>query len=125
VKPTNPWAEHFQDLAKKILPRDGSIDIWSDDSGRMVLQSSWRFPADATGARKRTHPIRVVVTQEALEDYSSTRVTQAERAQAEERFQDWLKVRLRAFTPQPSQPIGGPPPEEWVVGPHDLFPVPS
>jgi hypothetical protein len=120
VKPTNPWAEHFRELAQTMLPEDGSTDIWDDDAGHVILQISWGLAADGSGVRHQSHPVRIVVTREALEDYAagSTR----ERSKADRRFQSWVKTRLRGFRPKPSQSSGGPPPGIWIVGPLELSP---
>jgi hypothetical protein len=120
VKAANPWTGHFRALAQKMLPRDdGAIEIWDGNAGRLILQTSWRLPVDASGVRKQSRPVRIVVTREALEDYIAG--PPSERLKADQRFQNWLKLRVRRFRPNPSQRVGGPSPDEWVVGPLELF----
>jgi hypothetical protein len=65
--------------------------------------------------------MRVMIAVATLEQYATAGTSQ--RRAADQRFEESLRVRLRRFKPKPSQPIYGSRPEEWVVGPLDLFPT--
>lgn len=121
VKPLNPWALVFRRLAQAVLPADAFFDVVPGESGRVVLQSSWLMPQEVKGAALRTHPIRLIVSAEAVVNYAAASATQ--RRQADRHFQAWLEARFQSHTPMVRQPAGGPPPEEWMIGRAELFPA--
>lgn len=119
AKPLNPWALVFRRLAQAVLPADAFFELISDQGGRVVLQSSWLMPEEVRGAALRTHPIRLIVSAEAVKEYSFA--NELQRRGADQLFQAWLEQRLQSHTPRVAQ-AGASSMDEWMIDSKTLFP---
>jgi hypothetical protein len=114
----NPWALVFRRLAQAVLPADAFFELIPDQAGRVVLQSSWLMPEEVQGAVIRTHPIRIMVSADAVKDYSFA--NEVQRRRADLHFKDWLEQRLQSHTPRIAQ-AGAASKDEWMIDSNTLF----
>ncbi len=112
------YSSHFRNLVELRLPDDSRILTPRGGQDLMIL-ASWRLPADAFRASKRSRMIRIVINEEALQDYA--RGSDEARLASDERFGAWLREQLSAFDPNHDSPLGvEPAPVTWPVSTHIL-----
>jgi hypothetical protein len=81
----------------------------------MMILASWRLAADGFRAAKRSRMIRIVISEEALQEYA--RGGEDARLAGDERFGAWLRQQLSRFDPNHDSPLGvEPAPVTWPVG---------
>ena len=112
------YSSHFRNLVEMQLPDESRILTPRGGQDMMILVS-WRLPADAFRASKRSRMIRIVIEEAALQDYA--RGSDAARLAGDERFGAWLRGQLSAFDPNHDSPLGvEPAPVTWPIGAHIL-----
>ena len=108
------YSNHFRDLVQRQLGDDPRILVPRGAQDMMIL-ATWRLSSDGFRPGKRSRMIRIVISQEALEEYA--RGTDAVRLASDERFVDWFRRQLSTFDPHHDSPLGvDPPPVTWQVG---------
>ena len=116
VGPLSPWANHFGGIAQNVLPRGETFDV-SDESGDVWIQTSWRSKSDTTSESGRTWRMRIVISQEAIEDYVTS--SPVERRSADLRFANWLKQCLAEFKASTVW-TRGEAPDTWTITTREL-----
>ena len=112
------YSGHFRNLVEAQVPDDSRILTPRGGQDMMIL-ASWRLPADAFRASKRSRMVRIVINEEALQEYA--RGSDDNRRACDERFGAWLKRQLSTFDPNHDSPLGvEPPPVTWPVTTHIL-----
>jgi hypothetical protein len=107
------YSNHFRDLVKRQLSDDPRILVPRGAQDMMIL-ATWRLSSDGFRPGKRSRMIRIVISQEALEEYA--RGTDAARLASDERFVAWFQRQLSTFDPTHDSPLGvDPPPVTWPV----------
>lgn len=108
------YSNHFRDLVKRQLGDDPRILVPRGAQDMMIL-ATWRLSGDTLRPNKRSRMIRVVISQEALEDYA--RGGDDARRAGDERFVAWFRLQLSGFDPNHEAPLGVEPPSvTWPVG---------
>jgi hypothetical protein len=107
------YGSHFRQLVQLQLPDDSRILIPRGGQDMMIL-ASWRLTKDMFRASKRSRMIRIVISEEAIQDYA--RGSDGTRLASDQRFVTWLRLQLSAFDPNHDSPLGvEPPPVTWPV----------
>jgi len=108
------YSNHFRELVKRQLHDDPRVLVPRGAQDMMIL-ATWRLPSDdAFRASKRSRMIRIVISQEALEDYA--RGSDEVRQASDQRFVAWFRRQLSAFDPNHESPLGvEPTPVTWPV----------
>jgi hypothetical protein len=112
------FSNHFRSLVEIELPDESRILVPRGGQDMMIL-ATWKLESDAFRASKRSRMVRIVVTEEALKDYS--RGEDELRSTSDERFKVWLRKQLSVFDPNHDSPLGvEPPPVTWTVSTFEL-----
>jgi hypothetical protein len=107
------YSKHFRDQVEHELPDDSRI-LMPAGAPDMVILATWRLRADTYRPSKRSRMIRILISEEALEDYA--RGSDGVRLASDERFVNWLRHQLSTFDPHHDSPLGvEPPPVTWPV----------
>jgi hypothetical protein len=107
------YGAHFRQLVELQLPDDSRILMPRGGQDMMIL-ATWRLAADMYRAGKRSRMIRIVISEEALQDYA--RSAEGARLASDQRFVIWLKRQLSTFDPNHDSPLGvEPTPVTWLV----------
>ncbi len=107
-------AVKWRAIAESVFPADARFVEPPYEPGDWILFVSWKLGTDPTRPNKRSKTVRVVVSEEAVEDYE--RGSAGERLAADWRFERWLLRRLRGFDPEHQAPLGHEPQAEaWVI----------
>jgi hypothetical protein len=107
------YSSHFRTLVELQLPEESRV-LMPRGGHDMVILASWRLAADGFRAAKRSRMIRILISEDALNDYS--RGSDAARLESDARFGAWLGRQLSAFDPNHDSPLGvEPPPVTWPV----------
>jgi hypothetical protein len=107
------FSSHFRELVEGQLPDDSRILMPRGGQDMMIL-ATWPLPGAALRPSKRSRMIRILISEEALEDYA--RGSDGVRLASDERFVAWLRRQLSAFDPNHDSPLGvEPPPVTWPV----------
>lgn len=109
------YVEHFRDRARRVLPEGAMVKAW-DDHGDWILQTSWPLHPAVRGRRSR--PVQIVISEEALEDYAAA--GERARALADQRFDGFVRRHLATFDPNHDPAFAPLPPSRWVVTTRDL-----
>ena len=108
------YSNHFRELVKGQLADDPRILVPRGAQDMMIL-ATWRLTGGSFRAGKRSRMIRIVIAQDALEDYA--RGSDDVRRASDERFVTWLRRQLSGFDPNHDSPLGVEPPAvTWPVG---------
>ena len=108
------YSNHFRELVKHQLGDDPRILVPRGAQDMMIL-ATWRLSGDTLRPNKRSRMVRIVISQEALEDYA--RRTDDLRRASDERFVAWFRHQLSTFDPNHDSPLGAEPPSvTWQVG---------
>jgi len=109
---------NLRKVFERALPQDARI-LASDEGPTLILLATWRLTTDPKRPSKRSRLLRIVVSEEALEDYA--RGSAGVRLASDARFTAWLESRLAHFDPDHQAPLGvEPPAETWELGTLDL-----
>jgi hypothetical protein len=107
------YGAHFRQLVEVQLPDDSRILMPRGGQDMMIL-ASWRLTTDMFRASKRSRMIRIVISEEAIQDYA--RSDESARLASDQRFVTWLQRQLGAFDPNHDSPLGvEPTPVTWPV----------
>ena len=107
------YSNHFRELVKGQLGDDPRILVPRGAQDMMIL-ATWRLAGGTFRAGKRSRMIRIVIAQDALEDYA--RGSDDVRRASDERFVTWLRRQLSGFDPNHDSPLGVEPPAvTWPV----------
>lgn len=104
----NGWIE----LIRPLFPPGAKID--SDEGNDVVLRIDWKLGNDPERPNKRSRLIRVVISEEAIEDCKDFN-------RAGKRFQKVIEERLSSFNAEHDKPrYAGSPVEEWMISTFDI-----
>jgi hypothetical protein len=107
------YGAHFRQLVELQLPEDSRILMPRGGQDMMIL-ASWKLTADMFRAGKRSRMIRIVISEEAIQNYA--RGNDDARLASDARFASWLKRQLSTFDPNHDSPLGvEPTPVTWPV----------
>ncbi len=107
------YGAHFRQLVEVQLPDDSRILMPRGGQDMMIL-ATWRLSTDMFRASKRSRMIRIVISEEAIQDYA--RSGESARIASDQRFVAWLKRQLSAFDPNHDSPLGvEPTPVTWPL----------
>ena len=107
------YSNHFRELVKGQLGDDPRILVPRGVQDMMIL-ATWRLAGDTVRPNKRSRMVRIVISQEALEDYA--RGSEDFRRAGDERFVAWFRRQMSAFDPNHDSPLGVEPPSvTWPV----------
>jgi hypothetical protein len=101
------FSNHFRELIQPLLPDDSRI-VMPGGTPDMIILCTWRLTGEMHRPGKRSRMIRIVIAEEALEDYS--RGSDGLRLASDARLGDWLRRQLNAFDPDHDAPLGVEPP---------------
>jgi hypothetical protein len=101
------YSARFREIVEAQLPDDARILMPRGGADLMILVT-WRLHSDPTRPSKRSRLVRVVVSEQALEDYAIG--SEARRAASDVRLVTWLRSRLGDFDPDHEAPLGVEPP---------------
>jgi len=106
-------SSHFRELVELQLPDDSRI-LMPRGGQDLVILATWRLSTDLYRASKRSRMIRIVISEEAVQDYA--RSSDDARLASDERFVAWLRRQLSTFDPNHDSPLGVEPPAvTWPV----------
>jgi hypothetical protein len=112
------FSEHFRELVQGLLPPDSRV-LLPSGGGDLIILATWRLTSDPTRPTKRSRMIRLILADEAVEDYA--RASDGLRLASDSRLLALLKDRLAAFDPNHDSPRGvNPPAVTWTVTTLDL-----
>lgn len=104
---------HLIRLVRNVF--DGEPDIHVVGRGRdLTVEVDWKLGSDPARPNKRSREIRIILTQEFMEDYSDASV----RAQhlTDEEVCSFVKTKVETFAPEHDAPRHIPPPSEtWNI----------
>jgi hypothetical protein len=104
---------HFRRLITKQLPEDARVLV-PDGGPDLIVLMTWRLKSDVHRPSKRSRMIRIVISEEAIEDYAHG--SDGARLAGDERFIAWFRERLQEFDPNHEAPLGVEPPGvAWLV----------
>jgi hypothetical protein len=107
------YSNHFRELVQHQLGDDPRILVPRGAQDMMIL-ATWRLSGDTGRHNKRSRMVRIVISQEALEDYA--RGSEDSRRACDERFVAWFQRQLSGFDPNHDAPLGVEPPAvTWPV----------
>jgi hypothetical protein len=112
------FSTHFRGLVEQQLPEDPRVLTSVGDADLIVL-ATWRISTDPERPRKRSRMIRIVISEEALQDYAHG--SDGVRLASDERFLRWLRDHLSKHDPDHDVPLGvEPAPVTWPLSTLDL-----
>jgi hypothetical protein len=118
IVPMKDYSNHFRDLIELQIPDDSRI-LMPRGGPDMIILLTWRLKSDDLRPSKRSRMIRIVISEEALEDYAAG--SDGVRLASNARFVSWLKRELDRFDPDHDAPLGvEPPPVTWTLNTLDL-----
>jgi hypothetical protein len=104
------YSPHFRKLVQAEIPDDSRI-LMPHGQRDMIILTTWKLQ-DPLRPSKRSRMIRILIIQEALEDYA--RGNDGHRLASDDRFTNWLKEQLKGFNPNHDSPLGvEPAPVTW------------
>jgi hypothetical protein len=108
------YSNHFRELVQRQLGDDPRILVPRGAQDMMIL-ATWRLAGDAFRPNKRSRMVRIVISQDALEEYAGG--SDDARLASDARFITWLRQQLSGFDPSHDSPLGVEPPSvTWPVG---------
>ena len=113
------FSTRFRALVEPHLPPDSRVLI-PPGGPDLVILITWRLlNTDPVRPNKRSRMIRIVISEEALDDYA--RGTDGVRLASDERFIVWLQLKLATFDPHHDAPLGvEPTPATWNLATLEL-----
>jgi hypothetical protein len=112
------FSNHFRELVQQQFTDDPRILI-PPGGPDMVILATWRLTSGPPRPNKRSRLVRIVISEEAIEDYMCS--SDGVRLASDARFVAWLRSRLSAFEPNHDSPPGVKPPAvAWPVSTLDL-----
>jgi hypothetical protein len=105
---------HWSDLIRPLFKQGTDFRI-KDFINHYELVVSWKLGSDPSRPSKRSPNIRIIVSEEAVEDYQEK--SERQKKKDDERLVQFIKLNLASFDPNHDNPIGVRPPEvEWIIG---------
>ncbi len=101
------YSAHFRELVEEQLPDDARILMPRGGADLMILVT-WLLHSDPQRPSKRSRLVRILITEEALQDYDAS--TAAARLAGDRRCEIWVQLHLAAFDPDHEAPLGVEPP---------------
>jgi hypothetical protein len=99
-------------LIRPLFPPDTRIVF--EEGNDVVLRIDWKLGNDPERSNKRSHLIRVVISEEAIEDCKEFNI-------AGIKFKKVIEERLSSFNPEHDKPkYAGSPAEEWTISTFDI-----
>jgi hypothetical protein len=112
------FSHHFRALIEPHLPPDSRIVI-PPGGPDLVIMVTWRLSTDPARPTKRSRMIRIVISEEALDDYRTG--SDGVRQASDQRLLTWLQRKLAVFDPHHDAPIGTEPtPVTWNLATLEL-----
>jgi hypothetical protein len=100
-------------LIEAQLPEDPRV-LSTGSGSEVIILVTWRLKTDPTRPNKRSRMIRIVISQEAVEDYM--RGSGGERIASDRRLVTWFREQLKKFEPDHDAPLGvDPPGVAWAL----------
>ena len=110
--------ERISEIVGGVFPRHAEISE-RKQSGDLCLFVDWELRRDPARPNKRSRPIEVRISREAISDYANS--NEAQRRDADARLAQHLTGRLASFDPEHDTPSHVPlTREQWVVSTHIL-----
>lgn len=105
---------HWSDLIRPLFKHGTDLRV-RDSIDHYELVVSWRLGTDPSRLSKRSKRIRIIVTEEAVEDYQEK--SKQKQKNDDYKLVEFIKSKLENFEPNHDKPIEvGPPEVEWIVG---------
>jgi len=118
IESMKDFSNHFRRLIELQLPDDPRILVPTGGRDLMIL-ATWRLNTNLPRPNKRSRMLRILISEEALEDYA--RGSDGVRLASDERFASWFRRQLTTFNPNHEAPLGVEPPAvTWPVNTLDL-----
>jgi hypothetical protein len=112
------YGNHFRALIEPQIPDDSRI-LLPGGGDDVIILISWRLKSDDLRPNKRSRMIRIVIEEEAIEDYAAG--TDGVRLASDARFASWSKRHLDKFDPDHDAPLGvEPTPVSWTLNTIEL-----
>ena len=112
------YSNHFRELIETQIPDDSRILVPRGGQD-MIILLSWRLKNDEFRPSKRSRMIRIVISEEAIEDYAAG--SDGLRLASDARLVAWLQQGLTKFDPDHDAPLGvEPPPVTWSLSTLEL-----
>ena len=106
--------EHWVNLIRPLFRENADFKVTGLKEEFEVVVS-WKVGTAPSRPSKSSKPIRIIVTEEAVEDY----IEKSERQQQDddEKLVQFIKSNLENFDPSHDNPIEiGPPEVKWIAG---------
>lgn len=97
------YRNRFRQILERALPESARI-LMPEGGPDLIILATWRLDHDPTRPNKRSKLLRIVISEEALEDYA--RGSDGVRLASDERFLRWLHRKLADFDPDHDTPPG-------------------
>ena len=112
------FSAHFRQIAERLLPEHARV-LMPGGGADLIVLVTWRINTDPGRPNKHSRMIRIVISEEAIEDYAAG--SDGSRLASDVRFSTWLRQNLVAFNPNHEAPLGvDPPPVTWQMSTLDL-----
>jgi len=109
---TKQFIETWIELIRPLFPPD--VKIETDEENGFILRINWKLKNDRDRPNKPSRLIRVIISEEAIEDCNNFN-------KAGSRFREVIENKLSTFNPEHDNPRDlGPPIEEWEISTFDL-----
>lgn len=107
--------EHWLNLICPLFRKDAYLSVLDLKEDYEVLVS-WKLGTDPSRPSKRSKTIRIIVSEEAVEDY--LKKSESKRENDDEKLVQFIKSNLENFDPNHDNPMHLPRPEAppWIAG---------
>jgi len=109
------YREHWLNLIRPLFMKDADLSI-VDLKEEYEVVVSWKLGTDPSRPSKRSKTIRIIVSEEAVEDY--LKKSERQRENDDEKLVQFIKSNLENIDPNHDNPIHLPRPEAppWIAG---------
>jgi len=110
--------QHFESLATSVFQHQVSVSIESTSSD-LVFLINWKLANDPCRPSKRSKTIRLIFTQDLIEDYLA--LEQSRQLIADVRVCRAITSRMQEHDPEHDYSASMPPPEvDWIISTHEV-----
>jgi hypothetical protein len=110
----------FAGIVKPLFPDHAEIHREPGRQSELSFWITWKLNNDPDRPNKHSRPIRLIFSQEALEDYLC--LSDQRQSAATKRIIQFVTRRLSQFNPEHDVPrYQSVPPEEWVIAPEAII----
>jgi hypothetical protein len=110
--------QHFLGLVTSVFQHPVSV-VSESTSSDIEFLINWKLANDPSRPSKRSKTIRLIFTQELIEDYLA--LEQSRRPTADVRVCRALTSRIQAHDPEHDHPVSVPPPEvDWIISTNEV-----